>query len=206
MPAVPLPDLILLDILMPGIDGYEVCRRLKENAGTKDIPIIFITGVSESLDDAKAFSLGAADYITKPFHVATVKARVKHQITLRNAIFELQRLNKIAMDANPITGLPGNNSIRQSIQASLDEGQNNFVMLVSEDTIDDIVEFIIERFDKDILNFYDAKDVEADSITGHQQGRKNLSFSTDEHQPGWSGSLPGKLYTITCRLMMSALK
>jgi diguanylate cyclase (GGDEF)-like protein len=128
-----LPDLILLDILMPGMDGYEVCKWLKSNNRTKEIPIIFITGVSESLDDAKAFSLGAADYITKPFNIATVKARVNNQIELRNAILELRRLNKIAMDANPITGLPGNNSVQKAIQESLDETQQDFVIYADLD-------------------------------------------------------------------------
>lgn len=213
-----LPDLILLDILMPGMDGYEVCKWLKKNERTKEIPVIFITGVSESLDDARAFSLGAADYITKPFNVATVRARVKNQIELRNAILELRRINKIAMDANPITGLPGNNSVQKAIQTSLDEsrkdfviyadldnfkayndkygfargdegihftatllkdslslvkndagflghvGGDDFVMLVPDDEVDTVVAFIIERFDKGIVRFYDVEDVAANCI------------------------------------------
>jgi CheY-like chemotaxis protein len=85
----PLPDLILLDIMMPGIDGYEVCKRLKAIEKTKDIPVIFITAISEAMDNAKAFSLGAADYITKPFYASTIKARVKNHITLRKTILEM---------------------------------------------------------------------------------------------------------------------
>lgn len=111
----PLPDLVLLDLLMPVMDGYEVCRRLKENSKTRDIPVIFITSVSETRDNAKAFELGAMDYITKPFNPAAVKARVKTHVNMRRAMLELQRLYKIALDANPITGLPGNNSIRKAI-------------------------------------------------------------------------------------------
>jgi diguanylate cyclase (GGDEF)-like protein len=110
-----LPDLVLLDLLMPVMDGYEVCRRLKENPKTRDIPVIFITSVSETRDNARAFELGAMDYITKPFNTATVKARVKTHVNMRRAMLELQRLYKIALDANPITGLPGNNSIRKAI-------------------------------------------------------------------------------------------
>ncbi|MDM8542536.1 response regulator [Desulfococcaceae bacterium HSG9] len=85
----PLPDLILLDIMMPGIDGYEVCKRLKAIEQTKDIPVVFITAISEAMDNAKAFSLGAADYITKPFYASTIKARVKNHIKLRKTVLEM---------------------------------------------------------------------------------------------------------------------
>ena len=70
------PDLILLDIMMPEMDGYEVCRRLKENPSTQPIPVIFITAMTETVNKTKGFTLGAVDYITKPFHAAEVKARV----------------------------------------------------------------------------------------------------------------------------------
>jgi PleD family two-component response regulator len=86
----PLPDLILLDIMMPEMDGYDVCRALKENDLTRDIPVIFITAVSEAMDEAKAFTLGAVDYVTKPFHPATIKARVKTHIELSRHIRELR--------------------------------------------------------------------------------------------------------------------
>ncbi len=86
------PDLILLDILMPQMDGYEVCRRLKSEEGTKNIPIIFITAVSEAMDEAKAFSLGAVDYITKPFNPLTVRARVKTHMILKKRTDMLEQL------------------------------------------------------------------------------------------------------------------
>jgi CheY-like chemotaxis protein len=70
------PDLILLDIIMPGMDGFEVLTRLKESPATSSIPVIFITGLAGSGDKEKSFFLGAADYITKPFKPAMVKARV----------------------------------------------------------------------------------------------------------------------------------
>lgn len=129
----PMPDLILLDILMPVMDGYEVCRRLKENEITRDIPVIFITAVSETLDNAKAFELGAVDYIAKPFITATVKARVKTHVNLYRAILELQRLYTIALDANPITGLPGNNSIRNVIDKALKYQKEQVVIYVDLD-------------------------------------------------------------------------
>ena len=77
------PDLILLDIMMPGIDGYEVCRRLKGDAATRDIPVIFLTAKSEVEDERKGFELGAVDYITKPISPPIVLARVHTQLTLK---------------------------------------------------------------------------------------------------------------------------
>ncbi|MBU0733637.1 MAG: diguanylate cyclase [Proteobacteria bacterium] len=77
------PDLILLDIMMPELDGYEVCKNLKENEQTKDIPVIFITAMKEAGDEARGFDLGAVDYITKPFQAAIVMARVKAQLKMK---------------------------------------------------------------------------------------------------------------------------
>lgn len=72
----PRPDLILLDVMMPGMDGYEVCRRLKEKEITRDIPVIFITTMAEEDDEARGLDLGAVDYIVKPFRPRLVQARV----------------------------------------------------------------------------------------------------------------------------------
>lgn len=77
------PDLILLDILMPKIDGYEVCKRLKASKRTQNIPIIFLTALSEARDEKKGLDLGAVDYITKPINPALVQARVKNQLELK---------------------------------------------------------------------------------------------------------------------------
>jgi sigma-B regulation protein RsbU (phosphoserine phosphatase) len=81
--VAPPPDLILLDIMMPGMDGYEVCTRLKDDPGTKDIPVIFLTGQTESADETRGFEVGAVDYIHKPFSPAVVKARVQTHLVLR---------------------------------------------------------------------------------------------------------------------------
>ena len=77
------PDLILMDILMPEMNGYELCATLKEDPATKQIPIIFVTAVSEVMDESRGFELGAVDYITKPFHPPVVKARVKLHLNLK---------------------------------------------------------------------------------------------------------------------------
>ncbi len=82
------PDLILLDIMMPGIDGFETCQRLKENETTRDIPIIFITAKADTEDIIKGFSLGGVDYITKPFRQDEVLARVRTHLTLQKTLRE----------------------------------------------------------------------------------------------------------------------
>jgi adenylate cyclase len=84
------PDLILSDIIMPGIDGYELCRRLKADASTRDIPIIFLTAKTDVEDEKKGFELGAVDYIHKPFSAPVVLARVTTHVALRCALLEVQ--------------------------------------------------------------------------------------------------------------------
>jgi len=85
------PDLILLDIMMPEMDGYEVCRRLKANPDTRDIPVIFLTSQTEAEDETKGFEVGAVDYIHKPFSAAVVKARVRTHLMLREAHAQIAR-------------------------------------------------------------------------------------------------------------------
>ncbi|NDV26787.1 HD domain-containing phosphohydrolase [Desulfovibrio sp. JC010] len=90
----PRPDIILLDIMMPGMNGYEVCERLKADVRTKDIPVIFITVLMEEEDEARGLALGAVDYIVKPFCPDLVKARVKNQLDLKEHKDHLERLVK----------------------------------------------------------------------------------------------------------------
>ncbi|EFL52152.1 response regulator receiver modulated diguanylate cyclase [Solidesulfovibrio fructosivorans JJ]] len=79
------PDLILLDILMPGMDGFETCRQLKDDERSRKIPVIFITSLDEDEDEAKGLDLGAVDYIRKPFRMPIVKARIRNHIELKRA-------------------------------------------------------------------------------------------------------------------------
>ena len=81
--ATPPPDLILLDVMMPEMDGYEVCTRLKRDSQTRDIPVIFLTGQTEIEDETRGFEVGAVDYIHKPFSPAVVMARVQTHLVLR---------------------------------------------------------------------------------------------------------------------------
>ncbi|MGA7223922.1 MAG: response regulator, partial [Candidatus Acidiferrales bacterium] len=89
--AKPRPDLILLDVSMPEMDGYEVCGILKATPEIKDIPVIFLTGMTEAEDEARGFAVGAVDYIHKPFSPAVVKARVHTHLVLREAREQLAR-------------------------------------------------------------------------------------------------------------------
>ena len=84
------PDLILLDVMMPGIDGFETCRRLKERAETKDIPVLFMTALNETTDKVKAFAAGAVDYIAKPIEHEEALARVGTHLAIRRLQRELQ--------------------------------------------------------------------------------------------------------------------
>ncbi len=88
------PELILLDVMMPDMDGYEVCRRLKANEMTQHIPVIFITALSGEEDETKGFKLGAVDYITKPFKPIIVKTRVRNQLDLKRHRDKLEELVK----------------------------------------------------------------------------------------------------------------
>ena len=90
--AEPPPDLILLDVMMPGMDGYEVCRRLKGHAATANIPVLFVSSRDEEEDEARGLSLGAIDYIVKPIRPSIVQARVRNHLDLKRSRDLLQRL------------------------------------------------------------------------------------------------------------------
>ncbi|MEG4069256.1 PAS domain-containing protein [Microcoleus sp. Pol11C2] len=109
------PDLILLDIMMPGMDGYQVCEQLKACPQTKHIPVIFISSLNEVFDKVKAFSLGGADYISKPFQIEEVVARVENQLLL-------SRLSKELLAKNAL--LEAEIEERKRIEAQLRESQH----------------------------------------------------------------------------------
>ncbi|KAA3611250.1 MAG: response regulator [Calditrichaeota bacterium] len=88
------PDLILLDVLMPGMDGYETCKILKESNETKHIPVIFLSAKNETVDKAKGLALGAADYLTKPFDPVEIVARIHSHIAIRKDVIDLFHKNE----------------------------------------------------------------------------------------------------------------
>ncbi len=94
-----LPDLILLDVKMPNMDGYEVCQQLKANQQTQDIPVIFISAQTEVFDKVRAFEVGAVDYVTKPIQAEELLARVETHLKIRNLTLELQNANQELSDS-----------------------------------------------------------------------------------------------------------
>lgn len=129
----PGPDLILLDIVMPNMDGYEVCQNLKTEPITRDIPVIFVTTKDQDVDEFRGLELGAIDYFIKPVCPPIVRARVRNHLKLREVILELEHLNRLALDANPNTGLPGNNSIANAIAKALENKESVCVIYADID-------------------------------------------------------------------------
>lgn len=95
-----IPDIILLDIMMPGIDGYETCRRIRENKAMTDIPVIFMSALSDTFDKIRGFEAGAVDYVTKPFQQEEVLARINAHLTIRIQKKELSELNRQLSESN----------------------------------------------------------------------------------------------------------
>ena len=95
---IEMPALILLDVNMPDMDGYEICSRLKAKASTQSLPVIFVKAMDEPFDPDKAFGVGAADYVTKPFEASEVMARITHQLTIRRQYETLQKVNQVRQD------------------------------------------------------------------------------------------------------------
>jgi len=115
------PDLILLDIMMPEMDGYEVCERLKQNPATANIPVIFLTAKDQDTDEARGFELGAADYIQKPVNALILKSRAKTHIQLKKNLDELHAAYELI------------NSQRQRMQDELDVGREIQMSMLQRD-------------------------------------------------------------------------
>ena len=99
------PNLILLDVVMPGMSGFEVCAQLKSDESTKNIPVIFITALNEATDETKGFSVGGADFIAKPFHPDVVLARIQTHIELQAAKQKSDTLLKVLLPENVVNDL-----------------------------------------------------------------------------------------------------
>ena len=123
-----VPDLFLIDTSMQDMDGYVLCERLKEDNRLLNVPVIFITSSSgpETID--RAYAVGGVDYIVKPCHLSEFLAKVRTHISLYHLLLEVQQLREAAIDANPLTHLPGNNSIVKTIQDALDQRQDLAVL------------------------------------------------------------------------------
>ncbi|MFC2130347.1 response regulator [Bacteroidota bacterium] len=126
-----LPDIILLDIMMPEMDGFEVCRRLKANEKTKDIPVIFITAKNSVDDESQGLELGAVDFISKPISPPVVKARVKTHLELSEKQKDLENLNELL---DQLVVERTEKLIRANMKLStLDKAKNQFIGLLSHE-------------------------------------------------------------------------
>ena len=162
--ATTKPDIILLDVMMPGMSGFDVCKKLKKNPDWKDIPVIFLTALESLADSLKGFEVGAVDYITKPFQLAELRARVKTQVVLQKQFKEIVRL-------------------RQEHEAFLRHELNNRLMpikgyadlLLMNVSLDASNHDILERISnhtKDLIGLVEAmRDLEA-----LEQGRFQIDF------------------------------
>ena len=110
------PDLILLDITMPGLSGFEVCQKLKQDSATHDIPVIFLSGLDESVNKVKGFDLGAVDYVTKPFDPAELRARVSAALKTKALMDPLTTQAQI----DGLTGLHNRRYFDQRLESELD--------------------------------------------------------------------------------------
>lgn len=115
------PDLILLDVVMPGMDGYEVCRRLRNSEITKSIPVIFVTAKGRPGEEEYGLNLGAVDYITKPFKISIVRARVRNHVNLKLKTDLLETL--AALDG--LTGVPNRRHLDKFLEAEWKRGMRN---------------------------------------------------------------------------------
>lgn len=148
------PDLILLDIRMPGMDGFEVCRQLKMEERTRDIPVIFLSALDETADKVKAFALGGMDYITKPFHAEEVLARVQAHVTIRKQRQELE-------------------AQRDQLR-TLNAGKDKFFSILAHDVKDPLQHFL--SFGKLLEQMLETGEIaKLQTLAGHfRKGAKNL--------------------------------
>lgn len=128
-----VPDLFLITVKMTGMDGFALCEQLKQDARLINVPVIFVTDnpTSEAID--RGYAAGAVDYISKPCHLSEFLARVRTHIRLHRLLLEVARLEEIAIDANPLTHLPGNNTIVSTIQDAIDQKLDQTVLYADLD-------------------------------------------------------------------------
>jgi len=128
-----VPDLFLLAAQMQDMDGFSLCERLKEDPRLINVPVIFVTADPTYEDIDRAYAAGGVDYISKPCHLSEFLARVRTHVRQYQLLQEVARLEDIAIDANPLTHLPGNNTIMSTIQDAIDLEQDMTVLYADLD-------------------------------------------------------------------------
>ncbi|KAF3887062.1 MULTISPECIES: diguanylate cyclase domain-containing protein [Nostocales] len=193
------PDLILLDILMPDLSGYEVCLELKTNPKTKDIPIIFLSALSEGLDKAKAFHLGGADYITKPFQVEEVLARVANQLALRSLQVQLQQKNQELCQQNAQLQLLLTATEEISAAASIDSALKSVLALICQTIGWDLGEAWIVNSEGTALECSQGWYARAPELSKFRDESQKLTFCPNVGLPGriWVSKQPEWLFDVS---------
>ncbi len=167
-----VPDLILLDVMMAGIDGYEVFRRLKAEPSTASIPVIFLTSLGSVADETKGLTMGACDYVTKPINPVVVRTRVTHQIQLRRAQQELTRLT----------------DDEHAAQLAREEERAAEVVRISQQAVqlrDDFLSHVSHEFRSPLTSIYSFSSIIADGLAGrttHEQDEYLLIIQKNVRQ------------------------
>ena len=165
------PDLILLDVNMPGIDGYETCRRLKADARWREVPVLFLTALGEPVDKMQGFAVGAADYITKPLHTGEVLARVRAHLRIRAFQQTLEEKNALLEAAM---------AWRLEAEAQLQQGLGQAVIVVDpQGTVS-----FCSRLARRLLERYFADHADADTLPAPLTRWLGDGVATGSWQPG----------------------
>ncbi len=159
------PDIILLDIMMTGLDGYETCRKIKEEPRTTDIPVIFITALSDTIDKIKGFDAGGIDYITKPFQQEEVLARVGVHLQINNLKKQLEEKNKMLDEKNRILDM------KNEILHELNAAKDRFFSIIAHDLKNPIISFI-SGTNMLIKQGTDPDEVKEISVVLHENAKK----------------------------------
>lgn len=168
------PDLILLDILMPEMNGFDVCSNLKKNDKTRNIPVIFMTALTKTEDKVRGFDLGAVDYITKPFQQAEVLARIKTHLTLKHQKEKIIEQQKKTLETLALK-LGSKNKILKIIREEVEKIHRE----VGEDKIDPLLDLINKNID--IERDWDEFKEEFDDV--YEDFRENLSQKFPQLSP-----------------------
>ena len=185
-------DLILLDIVMPNLSGYQVCKILKNDRATREIPVIFLSALSEGLDKAKAFQMGGADYITKPFEFEEVLARIANQLTRRSLQLQLQQTNQQLSQQNAQLQLLLTATQTINSAASLNAALERILALVCQTIEWDLGEAWLINSDRTALEYSWSWDASDATFKDFHLFSQKLIFRPAEGMPGriWQTQQP----------------